>query len=61
MYIWYIECTHCIDDDIEAEKVKLYDAIGYSQKGKVADYPKEVWYVTGLYYVIIMWFYSFSM
>ena len=30
------------EEELEAERRKLYEAIGYSEKGKAAAYPKEV-------------------
>lgn len=39
-YISYISWV--IEEEIKKEKEKLYRAIGYSEHGKAADYPKEV-------------------
>lgn len=31
-----------VEQDLQLEREKLYQAIGYSKDGKAADYPKEV-------------------
>ena len=31
-----------LEQELEEERKKLYRAIGYSEKGKVSDYPKQV-------------------
>ena len=31
-----------LEQELAEEREKLYRAIGYSEKGKVADYPKQV-------------------
>ena len=37
------------EEEIEEERKKLYDAIGYSEKGKAAAYDKEVCVVSCVY------------
>ena len=41
--VWYIQYVLLAEAELQEEKERMYEAIGYSENAEVPIYPKEVW------------------